>query len=325
MSLKTAQRTSDPTDRYSALELRHLRLVRAVGEEHGLTAAGKRLSLTASALSHQLRQVESIVGLPLFRREHRRMRLTAAGEIVFELAHRTLAAIDDVEDRLASLRTGSGGTIRLCAHCYTGYHWLPAVMQSFRTSHPDAEVRVVAEATYRSLDALMDHEVDLVITASDVTDTRLHKSPVLHDEIFLVVAPGHPLARRASVEPVHIANEHIILYAPTPEESGICVQFLKPAGVWPRRYTSVLLTEGIIEMVKAGLGVTFLAEWSVRPELERGTLVAVRLGRRGFKRTWQAITTRDSRDNPILRTFIEHLAATLQAGRSKQQPRLATS
>lgn len=319
MALKTAQLSPGTSERYSDLDLRHLRLVRAVGEEGGLTAAGKRLHLTASALSHQLRQVESMVGLPLFHRERKAMRLTAAGEIVFDLAHRALGAIDDVEDRLASLRAGSGGTIRLCAHCYTGYHWLPAVMQTFRASHPGAEVRVVAEATYRSLDALTDGEVDLVITASDVTDKRLRARPVLRDEIFLVVAPEHPLAKRRSVEPAHVANEHILLYAPTPEESGICVQFLNPAGVWPRRYTSVLLTEGILAMVKAGLGVSFLAEWAIRPELERGTLAAVRLGRHGFKRTWNAITARDGRDNPILNSFIDHLAATLQAGRSTRR------
>lgn len=321
--LKVAQPTPKPVaasaERYSALELRHLRLVRAVGEEHGLTGASRRLHLTPSALSHQLRQVESIAGLPLFRREHRAMRLTAAGEIVFEQAVRVLAAIDDVEDRLGRLRSGAGGTIRLCTHCYTGYHWLPAVMQTFRASHPEAEVRVVAEATYRSLDALMEREVDLVITASDVADPRVRRRPVLHDEIFLVVAPDHPLARRRSVEPAHLAGEHILLYAPTPEESGICVQFLQPAGVWPRRYTSVLLTEGIVEMVKAGLGVSFLAEWAVQPELRRGSLAAVRLGRSGFKRTWSAITLAESEaDSPILDSFIDHLAAALQAGRGKR-------
>lgn len=321
--MKTAQPTSALSDRLSELELRHLRLVRAVAEENGLTAASKRLHLTTSALSHQLRQVESIVGLPLFRREHRAMRLTPAGEILFELATRAQSAIDDVEDRLARLRTGSGGTIRLCAHCYTGYHWLPGVMKTFRASHPEAEVRVVAEATYRSIDALMDHEVDLVITASDIADSRLRRRPVLHDEIFLVVAPNHPLAHRKSVEPVHLANEHILLYAPTPEESGVCVQFLQPAGIWPRRYTSVRLTEGIIEMVKAGLGVSFLAEWAARPELDRGTLLAVRLGRHGFKRTWNAITTRDGGESPLLNSFIDHLAAALQAGKPGARAKLA--
>jgi len=322
MSLKSAQPSAADTDRYSALELRHLRLIRAVAEEHGLTGASERLHLTPSALSHQLRQVEGIAGLPLFRRERKAMRLTAAGEILFELAVRALTAIDDVEDRLARLRAGSGGTIRLCAHCYTGYHWLPGVMQTFRASHPEAEVRVVAEATYRSIDALMEREVDLVITASDISDTRLRRRPVLHDEIFLVVAPTHPLARRRSVEPSHLADEHILLYAPTPEESGICVQFLKPAGIWPRRYTSVRLTEGIIEMVKAGLGISFLAEWAARPELDRGSLVAVRLGRKGFKRTWNAITLRDADASPLLDSFVDHLAAALQAGQSAPRPKL---
>lgn len=316
LSLKSAQPTPPPRDRYSALELRHLRLVRAVAEERGLTAASERLHLTPSALSHQLRQVESVVGQPLFRRERKAMRLTAAGELVFDLSTRVLAAVADAEDRLARLRAGAGGTIRLCAHCYTGYHWLPSVMQSFRSAHPETEVRVVAEATYRSIEALLEREIDLVITASAVSDPRLRKRPVLHDEIFLVVPPPHPLATRRWVEPAHLAKEHLLLYAATPEESGVCVEFLRPGGVWPRRYTSVRLTEGILEMVKAGLGVSFLAEWAARPEIERGSVVPVRLGRRGFKRTWNAITWNEPDANPALDSFVEHLAAAFRAGKS---------
>jgi LysR family transcriptional regulator for metE and metH len=249
------------------------------------------------------------------------MRLTTAGEIVFELAARAMAAVADVEERLDRLRAGIGGTIRLCAHCYTGYHWLPGVMRSFREVHPEAEVRVVAEATYRSLEALREREVDLVITASSFADPRLRARPVLRDEIFLVVPPAHPLARRRWVEPVHLTNEHLLLYAPTPDESGVCVEFLRPAGIWPRRYTSVRLTEGIIEMVKAGLGVSFLAEWAARPALDRGTLVAVRLGRGGFKRTWNALTWNEPVHSALIDEFIDHLAAAFQADKKSKDSR----
>lgn len=314
-TLNMAQPTPEVVDRYSALELRHLRLVRAVAEERGLTAASERLRLTPSALSHQLRQVETIVGLPLFQRERKAMRLTAAGEIIFELAARALDAVTDVEDRLVRLRQGVGGTIRVCTHCYTGYHWLPAVMQSFRAAHPEVEVRVAADATYRPFEALADREIDLVITASVVADPRLRKRAVMQDEVLLVLPVDHPLAQRRWVEPVHLAKEHLVLYAPTPDESGPCVEFLKPAGIWPRRYTSVRLTEAIVEMVKAGLGVSFLAEWSVRPHLESGALAAVRLGRSGFKRTWNAVTRDEPEAGAILDTFIDHLAAAFRAGK----------
>jgi LysR family transcriptional regulator for metE and metH len=321
--LKTAQSTTDTADRYSALELRHLRLVRAVAEEQGLTAASERLHLTPSALSHQLRQVEAIVGLPLFRRERKAMRLTPAGEIIFELAVRALTAITDVEDRLGHLRRGVGGTIRVCTHCYTGYHWLPAVMRSFRAAHPEVEVRVAADATYRPFEALAEREIDLVITASALPDARFRKRAVMQDEVLLVVPPDHPLAKRRWVEPSHLGDEHLVLYAPTPEESGPCVEFLKPAGVWPRRYTSVRLTEAIVEMVKAGLGVSFLAEWAVRPQLAQGSLVAVRLGRAGFKRTWHAVTWDESGGNVFLDTFIEHLAAAFRADKAGARRKLA--
>lgn len=143
MSLKTTQRDAPPVDRYSSLEVRHFRLVYGVAEARGLTGASRRLRVTPSALSHQLRQIESIVGMPLFRRESKAMRLTAAGEIVFELATRAMGAVADVEERLQKLREGVSGTIRLCTHCCTGYHWLPAAMEFFRVVRPGADIRAL--------------------------------------------------------------------------------------------------------------------------------------------------------------------------------------
>ena len=306
-----AQSCDPVLDRYSGLELRHLRLVWAVAEEHGLTPASERLHLTPSALSHQLRQVESLVGAPLFRRERKAMRLTGAGEIVFELATRALSAVADVEDRLARLRDGAAGTVRVSTHCYTGYHWLPAVMRAFRADHPEADVRIVGEATTRPIEALLEREIDVAITTEVPTSSLLRTRPVLSDEIVLLVPPSHRLAGRARIEARDVADEHLILYASTPDQSAFCVDVLRPAGIRPRRYTSIQLTEGILEMVKAGLGVTALAEWSARPEVERGNLRAIRIGRRGFKRTWNAVTRAEDDQNGVISGFVCHLAANL--------------
>ena len=292
--------------------MKHLRLVSAVAEERGLTAASRRLNLTPSAMSHQLRKVETMVGMPLFRRDRNAMSLTSAGEIVYELATRAIGAVNDVQDRLEHLRAGDGGMIRLCTHCYTGYHWLPQVVKGYQTEFPGVEIRVVAEATYRAIEALLSRELDLVISTMISNDDRLQSRVVMKDELFLVVPREHPLAKRRSIEPVHLAKENLLMYTETPDESSVCVDFLRPAGFWPRRFTSVLLTEAIIEMVKAGLGVACLAEWSIRPELERETLVAVRLGRGGFRRTWRAYTWRKPDPGPLVDGFVDHLVRSVK-------------
>ena len=118
------------------------------------------------------------------------------------------------------------------------------------------------------------------------------------------------------MEPTHFAGEHLILYTATPESSIVCTEFLRPAGVWPRRFTSVFLTEAILEMVKAGLGVTCMAEWAVKPALESKSLVAVRLGRSGFRRTWRAIPWKEPESSPLVGEFVEHLVQAFKRKKS---------
>lgn len=309
MNVKNSQRTgSDPFTRYTGVELRHLRLVWTVAEESSLTKASERLRLTPSALSHQLRVLEEIVAGPIFHREGKRMRLTPAGEVLLHAATRVLGIVADAEDHLVKLRQGRAGTVRLSTHCYTGYHWLPAVIRAFRTEHPEADVRVVGDATLRALEALYAREIDLAITPERPERAGLLVRPVLRDEVKLILPASHPLAGKAWLEPAEIAREHLFFYAGGPEESSLCLEILRPAGVWPSRHTNIQLTEAILELVKAGLGVAALAEWAIQPCLADGSVVAKRITRRGWHRTWNAVTWPKAEAGPLVMTFVDRLA-----------------
>lgn len=311
--MKIAHERADPFTRYTGVELRHLRLVWTVAEEQGLTAAARRLRLTPSALSHQLRTLEEAVGEMVFRREGKAMRLTAAGEVLLEAAVRVLGTVADAEDRLAKLRTGLTGTVRVSTHCYTGYHWLPAVIAGFRADYPEAEVQVVGEATRRPLAALYAREIDVAVTTERPDRRDLLVRPVLRDELLMILPADHALARKVWLEPADIAREHLLTYTSKAEESSLCQEILRPAGVWPRRYTGMFLTEAIVELVRAGLGVSVLAEWAAQPYLADGRIIARRITRAGWRRTWQAVTWPKDTAGPLVMGFVDRLAAEFGA------------
>ena len=306
--MNNAQPGSDPFTRYSGVELRHLRLVWTVAEERSLTRASERLRLTPSALSHQLRGLEEVVGGSIFHREGKRMRLTPAGEVLLDAAVRVLGTVADTEDRLAKLRHGRAGTVRLSTHCYTGYHWLPTVIRAFRSDFPDADVRIVGGATHRALEALYEREIDVAITPERSERARMLVRPVLRDEMRLLLPANHRLAAKPWLEPADIAEEHLLLYTDGPENSSLCLEILRPAGHWPKRYTNIQLTEAIIELVRAGMGVAALAEWSVQPYLGDGSLVSKRITRKGWHRTWNAITWPKAEAGPLVMSFVDRIA-----------------
>ena len=251
-------------------------------------AAGRRLHLTPSALSHQLRQAEGLLGTTLFQRRHRRLLLTAAGERFLDSARKVLAEIDRAE---AGARRGEGEQlIRLSTGCYTVYGWLGRALLRFADTHPDVEVRVVLEATQRPLEALLDGSLDLALTSTEPGHPRLVDIPLFRDELVLVVPVGHRLADRSSVRPEDLAGERLLTYDAPREELDVFRKFLWPGGVEPARTQRVPLTEAMVELVAAGVGVTALATWALKPDDAK--IRILKLGPRGVQRVWRAVHLR---------------------------------
>src|SRR5262249_9850568 len=137
------------------LEVRHLRLVAAVADLGSLTRAGDRLHVTQSALSHQLRDIESRLGTPLFLRVGKRLVLTPAGERLLASSREVLDRLDRTEGEIRRMAEDRAGLIRLSTECYTCYHWLPALLARFRPGFPRVDVRIDVAATHRPLEKML--------------------------------------------------------------------------------------------------------------------------------------------------------------------------
>jgi LysR family transcriptional regulator for metE and metH len=292
------------------IEVRHLRLVATVAREGGITKAATRLHLTQSALSHQLRDIEERLGTPLFLRLNKRMLLTQAGERLLVSAPVVLDELKRAEEDIRQIALHREGILRISTECYTCYHWLPAVLKPFGQAFPRVEVRIVAEATRRTLEALLDGRIDLAITSTVTRNRKLAFKPLFRDEVVVVLSPDHPLASRPYFSAKDFSDEHLIAYSIPKEEMSLYQKVLTPAGVAPKQVSRVELTEAIIEMVKAGLGVSAMARWAVAPHVEAGTLRALPLTARGFHRQWSAAMIRQKSTPPYLTKFIELLAST---------------
>lgn len=268
-----------------SLEVRHLKLVAAVAEEGTITRAANRLHLTQSALSHQLHDAEDQLGATLFERTSKKMKLTEAGERVLISARTVLEELQRVEADIESQATPVRGKVRLTTQCYTVYHWLPACLMRFMKTFTDVDVKVVVEATPDPYDALREGKVDLAIICDKVRDRRIEFTPLFLDEAVAVLPPTHRLARKPFLAPEDFVDETLLLYPPK-EESALLTELLAPLGLAPRAVQELTLTEAMIELVKAGLGITVLTRWSVAPQLAEGSLVAVPITREGLWREW---------------------------------------
>jgi LysR family transcriptional regulator, regulator for metE and metH len=283
-------------------------LVVAIAEFGSMTKAGNHLNLTQSALSHQLRDIEDRLGSPLFRRLNKKMDLTPCGERLLESARRVLSELVRAEDDLQRVGSERRGVLRLSTECYTSYRWLPARLKLFARKYPHLDVHVTTEPNQRSIQALLDGKLDVAIMCDPKPNRRLRFEPLFKDEMVVAMRPGHRLASNEFVRPEELVDEHVLLNAPSAEDSTIMQRVLRPSGVIPHRVTYAQLTEGVVELLKGGVGIGVLARWSIFSELESGALVASRLTRKGFMRPWHAVMTRSNSAPPYFMEFARLIA-----------------
>ncbi len=295
------------------LEIRHLRTLQALAETGSLAGAARRLHLTQSALSHQLRALETHFDTLLLRRGTRPLRLTAAGERLLALARQVLPAVAETERFLKSRDAGSEGRLHLTIECHACYDWLLPLLEDFRRAWPEVDVDIHASA-FDALPALLAGEVDLVITSDSSRHRSLRFEPLFDYEALLALAPDHPLARLKRIQPRHLADQTLITYPVPRGRLDLFTRFLDPAGVEPAAIRQCELTAVILQLVASRRGVAALPDWVLQSAREGGRLLTRPLGRRGLRgRMLAAIRAADT-GLPWMQDFLA-LARTAGGGR----------
>ena len=124
------------------LEFRHLRTIRAIHEAGGLARAADMLNITQSALSHQVKGLEEQVGMELFQRRSKPMKLSPAGMKLLRLAERILPEISAVEEEFRAMQSGRSGRMHIAIECHACFDWLFPVLDGFRSAWPEVDVDI---------------------------------------------------------------------------------------------------------------------------------------------------------------------------------------
>ena len=290
------------------MEIRHLRLIKAIVEEGSITKAIDKLHLTQSALSHQLKEAEYQLGTAIFLRTNKKLVLTKAGEKIYDLANEILDKLSQTQSQIKQMVFGEHGEIRISTECYSSYHWLPSVLKQFHLLYPNVELKIVTEATHIPLQKLLENTIDIAIVSDQIKDTNIKYVELFQDEVVMVVSENHPWADKKYVLPEDFINEHLLIHSLPMETVTIHQFFLAPAKITPRKITPLPLTEASLEMVKADMGVMSMAKWALLPLLKNSSIKAVKVGKNGLKRK-HFIATRANENYP---DYFQHFIHFLQ-------------
>jgi LysR family transcriptional regulator for metE and metH len=295
----------------SKLDLQHLRLIKHIVNEGSMSGATQKMFLTQSALSHMLKEIESDLGVKLFLRKSKKLHLTDAGSAILYHSERILAEYSELEKKITDIKMEKKERIRITTGCFTSYHWLPSIIRRFRDQNIAITVDIVTEATRNPHAYLETGKLDIAIADSKPSYPSAYQTELLfEDEFVLLVSRNSRLAELEQIDFKDLNGADLLIYDMDEEKSTAINHFIKPNNVWLNSVVKMQLTEGIIEMVAADLGVTIMPTWIASPYIHDSKVIAVKLPQDSFKRKWYIVSHKNK--SPAQSMFIDYLQRELE-------------
>jgi len=253
------------------MDFEQLRTFLEVSRHKSFSRAGEKLSLTQPAISAQIRTLETEVGAQLFDRSGGKVTFTAAGRVFEPFAEHCLECHHHILMAVGEMQRTPRGEVSIGANESTCLYVLPQVFTQFKRQYSRVGLNIVRADRSRTLEAVLNRELDFGVVALPVKDVRLSAEWIHKDELVLVSAPGHPLAHAGKVRIEDVARHPMLLPKQGRQREQIDLLFstreLKP-NIGMELDSSELLKR----FVAAGMGIGFASKSTVTADEQAGTL-----------------------------------------------------
>jgi DNA-binding transcriptional LysR family regulator len=265
-----------------------------VAERRSVSAAAQVLYVTQPALTTRIKNLERELGIELFVRTARGMRLTQEGRAFRPHAHRALQSLAEGRELLRELREGHAGELLVGAAPAISTYVLPHVLRRFQGVFPNVHLIVRTGHSEEVLEMVLREQVQIGLVR-ELPHPAVQSVPLYEDEIVLVVHPGHRFADEPSIVVHELGAERLILFDRTSSYFVLTSAFFREAGIVPRGVMELDNVDATKKMVEHGLGIAFLPYTAVRGELATGTLQEVAIeGYEPVRRQIVALRRRDA-------------------------------
>jgi len=242
------------------MELRHLRTIAAVARHGSFTKAAEELYLAQSAISQQIRRLETELGVEVFRRTSRKVELTAEGRVILGYAQRVLAEVDGLHCELEELTGLLRGQLRIGGVYPTGPYDLFGMLADFRAEHPGVAIHMVEDTQDGVLAALRADELDCAFTAlnPDALGNEFAATLLWEEEIVVALPRGHALCGRDHVTFEQLAAEDLIAYRENSALRRRLERTMAERGLEPRNAFICTEMGAVRGLASKGLGIAVI-------------------------------------------------------------------
>jgi DNA-binding transcriptional LysR family regulator len=291
-----------------SIELRLWRQFAAVAGELHFGRAARSLHMTQPPLTQGIAQLERLLGVRLFDRTKRSVRLTAAGQVLLPQVRELLARARELPAQARAAAGGEVGRLRIAFVSTVGFALLPQWLRAFRARHPQVEMELIEATGDVQAEAFARGEIDagFVLHSPGFAPRGLQLRQVAREPLVLALPEAHPLAAAARLPLAQVLAEPLVLFPRriVPSLHDAVFGMYHAAGREPRIVQEAIQMQTIVNLVSAGLGLAWVPE-SVR-QFQRGGVVYRQLGGRQAASVPSCETTLVwERSSPALERFVE--------------------
>ena len=242
------------------MNLRHLRYFLAVAEELHCGRAAEALSIKQPPLSRQIQSLESSLGVKLFDRTNRRVKLTTAGRYLKEAASRLLVQAEQIQNTIGLMKVGTAGFVRIGYVGSAMHSVLPTLLRVLQERHPEIYPELFELGNDAQVRGLKSGEIDVGFARTPISAEGLVTRSVFDETFSLILPFGHRLADASDLELEALADEPFIGFCRdcAPGMADQILQICNNAGFSPRIVHSTTQLNALLRLVESGLGYSIV-------------------------------------------------------------------
>lgn len=291
------------------MEVHQLRYFCAVAETGSFTRAAEREQVAQPSLSQQIMKLEEELGVRLFDRLGRTVRLTGFGQVFLPRARSILVELKAAKDEVAERQSAVSGPVSIGVIPTIAPYFLPLPVALFARKFPQANITVVEDVTARLMDKLRAGQIDLAILALPMRGHDVETFPLRTERLFAIMPRTHRLARKRKLLLKDLRDQPFLLLREDHCFRDTAIEVCKRARVTPHIVFESGQFSSILAMVGAGLGISIVPEMAVEQRTDCNFVV---LGDDRASRTVGVVTLKGRYLSRVQRAFVAHLQTFAQ-------------
>lgn len=287
------------------MDVRGLEVFLSVAKHLNYTRAGEEVNLSQPSVSVRIRQLETELGVKLFEQLGKKVALTEAGLVLIPHARRVVTAIEDAQHSIDELQGLERGTLRIGASTTPGMYLIPQVIARFKERYPKIEIHLGIKDTRQIEEGVSRNEFDFGFVGGHLAGDEVDVFPWLIDQLVLIVAPKHRLARKKTIKADDLQSEKFILREAGSATRAAINTHIEIGALQLQPIMEMENPESVKKAVQSGLGIAFISKFAVETELNAKTLVAVPVRGLNIERELKIVYRKDKHLGRAAEAFIK--------------------